>query len=374
MHVSEQKEIEQIISESRRILITTRGNPGFDEVASALAWYLWLKELKKERVDVVADIPDDVRNRFKFLPGFDDMKEVIQSAELFVIRINISKTKAKELSYDVIDDTMEVRIRPDGGRFTPQDISFKESTFTYDLIIVLGTPELQMLGSVFDDNRELFFHTPIINIDRASSNVRFGQVNAIYLTTTSLAELTYEFVKATMNRDIATCLLAGLIAATNSFQTPQVTPDTLRLASELIIAGASREDIVNHLFRTKDMDRLRLWGKVLSRLQQVDQRIVYSHLTHEDLGTIELNLQIMVDELVLASPDAHIVLFFYQKTGTETMVYVYGRANYDLPLLFQKYSPTGNRKQIRFMVGREAIETEREVLEHLKQQLRLITY
>ena len=65
---------------------------------------------------------------------------------------------------------------------------------------------------------------------------------------------------------MATALLAGMIAATNSFQSPQVTPQTLELASQLIVRGADRQKVIESLYRTKDIDTLKNWGKVLSRL------------------------------------------------------------------------------------------------------------
>ena len=372
MTVQEQKDIVRLVGGSARILVVTKENPGFDEVATALAWYLALQSQKKQRIDVVAVIPAGIANRFKFLPGFDTLKTNVQAVDSFFINIDVSKTKVKELSYNVQGSTLAIRLTPQGGNFSSKDVSFSQSTFAYDLVIVLGVPELSALGPMFDTGRELFFNTPIINIDRFASNVRFGQINAVYLTATSLAELSYPLLKDHLNKDIATCLLTGLIAATNSFQTPQVTPTTLQLASELIVAGASREEIVTKLFRTKDMNKLRVWGTVLSRLQLTDSRIVHSYLTKEETGGEDVDLQGLVDDLVLASPEAHIVLFFYSLEQARTLVYIYARENYDLPQLFQKYEPRGSRRQVTILLKKDAKETAKEIIDFTHQQSRLI--
>ncbi len=372
MVIRELTEIQNLLSGSQRILITAKENAGFDEVGSALAWLHWLKSKRKERVDVALQLTN--KNRFKFLPWFDQIREGVQAADYFVIQINVSKTKAQELSYDTQNDMLEIRIKPQAGNFSPRDVSFAQSSFAYDAIISLGAAELSALGPIFENNRELFFNTSIINIDRQSRNVRFGAVNAIYLTATSLAEISYACFGKQISREIATNLYTGLVFATNSFQSPHTTPDTLHLASELIVAGAAREDIVNHLYRTKDMDKLKVWGRILSKLMLVDKRIVYSDLTRDDIAGKDVDLIGLIDDLVLLSPEAHIVLFFFEATPSETDVYAYARENYDLLLLLNRYGTGGSPKQMRFSVKKNKADTEREVIAHLRKQLNLMSH
>lgn len=357
---------------AKRILIATKEHPDFDEVASALALCLFFATQKLERVDVVAPIAEERRNRFKFLPGFDTMRYAIAAADRFVIRLNLKETKAKELRYDVVGDSLEIHIKPEGGTFSAKDVSFSQSDFAYDLIFVIGAINLPGLGPVFENNRDLFFNTPVVNIDRRPANVRFGTVNVVYATATSIAEVVHEFVRQSVTKDIATCLLTGLISATNSFQSPQVTPDTLRFAGELLVAGAPREEIINHLYRTKDMEKLRLWGRVLARLRQFDTRIVYSRLTAEEGGAGEIDLPGLVDDLVLTNPEAHVVLFFYGAAPEETRVAAFARENYDLMVLLNAYAPKGDRAHASFTVAKPLEETEIEVLERVRNQLRLI--
>jgi len=369
MVIQEKSEIQKLLEGSRRVLIVTKDNPGFDEIGTALAWHEWLSRRNHEHVDVSFTAPN--RNRFKFMPGFDAASEVIRSADEFVIRVNVAKTKARELSYDVKGDVLEIIVKPEGGNFSSRDVSFAETKFGYDVIMTIGAAELSSIGKLFEDNRELFYGTPIINIDTKIRNTRYGQLNVVYATATSLAEITYACIDE-LTAATATNLLTGLIYATNSFQTPQVTPDTLKLAGDLIVAGAKRAEIVDHLFRTKDMDKLKVWGRVLSRLQQVEKKIVYSDLRSEDIEGKEIDLATLVDDLVLASPEADIVLFFFEKQDSATDVYVYGRENFDLPVLLQPFSPKGDRRHVLCALKTDRAEAERQVIAHLKDKLKLI--
>lgn len=369
MVVQEKEDILKLLTTSRRVLIVTKDNPSVDEVGASLAWREWLLKRNLERVDVCITMPN--RNKFKFLPGFDAVRETVSPAEEFIIEIDVSKTKAQELSYDVKDGVLQVKIKPEQGSFSPRDVSFAETKFSYDAILAVGVAELASIGPLFEEYRELFFNTPIVNIDRQLRNVRYGQIQAIYLTATSVSEITYACI-GEMTPTIATNLLAGLIAATHSFQSPQVTPDTLKLASDLIVAGGKREEIIDHLYRTKDMDRLRVWGKVLARMQQVDKRLVYSDIRQEDIEGRDIDLLTLVDDLVLASPEADIVLFFLEMSEQETRVYAYARENYDLPILLQRFNPHGTKRQVSFTRAADRAQAEREVVSALKEHLRLI--
>ena len=78
---------------------------------------------------------------------------------------------------------------------------------------------------------------------------------------------------------IAANLMAGVVGDTAMFQHPNATPRTLRVASELVAAGAPLADIARLLYRTKPNAQLRLFGSVLSRLETAaDGRLVWATL------------------------------------------------------------------------------------------------
>ena len=73
--------------------------------------------------------------------------------------------------------------------------------------------------------------------------------------------------------------MAGLVIDTANFQHPNTTPRTLRVASELLAAGAELPTIARRIYRTKPNAQLRLFGRVLARLEtSADGRLVWSVL------------------------------------------------------------------------------------------------
>ncbi len=143
----------------------------------------------------------------------------------------------------------------------------------YDLIVVGDSGDLGRVGRVAQEHAELFGRVPIMVIDHHASNVGFGAVD--WLDPTAAA--TCEMVALLLPRlglpmdaaggAIASDLMAGVVGDTAMFQHPNATPRTLRVASELVAAGAPLSDIARLLYRTKPNTQLRLFGSVLSRLE-----------------------------------------------------------------------------------------------------------
>ena len=82
---------------------------------------------------------------------------------------------------------------------------------------------------------------------------------------------------------LAANLMAGIVMDTATFAHPNATPRTLVVSAALVGAGAPLSDISRRLYRSKPDAQLRLFGRVLDRLETADDgRIVWSSLTEAD--------------------------------------------------------------------------------------------
>ena len=361
------EQVLDLVNGSKHILITTRHQADYDEVATALAWLAWLK-MKGKEVNIVLD--NDNLGRFDWLPESHHLTLCEHLPRKFTIKVKTDSFKLRELSYELKDDCIEIYLSPKEGRIGSPDISHQENSWSYDLIITLGSPDKNSLGKVFEEFREDIQKTPIINIDRRSDNSNFGQLNIIDLLATSLAEISYEFMKEDLDKTLAHYLLTGMISATQSFQTPRVTPKTLTIASELIVAGAPREEIVLCLYRNKDIDTLRTWGIMLSRLEQ-KQQLVYSYVTKTELNGKGVDWKALANELILASPTAVVACLFYEQSPEQTSVRVYAKENYDLLAMLEKLNPQGNRRYVEISLAKSRQQAIEEVVALLTEKLKL---
>lgn len=189
----------------------------------------------------------------------------------------------------------------------------------YDLIVVGDCGDLARVGTVLTRNPELFARVPIVNIDHHVSNTGFGAVDWIDARAAATCEMVTLLVAAlripidAADGAIAANLIAGVVIDTANFQHPNTTPRTLRVAAELVAAGAPLYDTARLLYRTKPNRQLALFGRVLSRLDDDrDGRLVWTTLESTDLsetGALPDEAEGLSDLLSQSASGALIILF-----------------------------------------------------------------
>jgi phosphoesterase RecJ-like protein len=85
---------------------------------------------------------------------------------------------------------------------------------------------------------------------------------------------------APVDAPTATALFVGLVGDTDWFRLPNVGPETLRLAGDLVEAGASPWDTHVRLSLSDDLAKLHLWGRAVETLHTaLDGRVAVLHVT-----------------------------------------------------------------------------------------------
>ncbi len=154
-----------------------------------------------------------------------------------------------------------------------------------DTFLALDCGAADRLGAVESQARAC---RTLINVDHHPGNDAFGQLNIVVTTASSTAELVAWLLRdlgVQFDRDIATCLYAGIVTDTGRFQYANSTPDTLRLAADLLACGVDAPAIAQEVFESSPFGYLKLVGHVLERAKLFeDERFVYSWITLADLG------------------------------------------------------------------------------------------
>ena len=317
-----QKNIIDLIKRSSKILVLPSSPPDGDSLGSAIALYLALKKINKE---VTVLCSDPVPEAYEFLPNIQVIGDKLTSSNDFIITLDCRRNKVATIKSAVENDKINIIITPKDGQISEQDISFTKGKVEYDLIITVDTAELSQLRDIYERNVELFNQIPVINIDHHVSNTHFGKINYVDVMASSATELILPLIeemgkeeeKELMDEDIATLLLTGIITDTGSFQNANTTPRSFEYASELIAYGARQQEIIQYIYKTKQLSQLKLWGRVLSKIQTDSQhRIVWSTVSKQDFrdtGSIEDETGDIIDELMTNAPGAEIVLLIKEK-------------------------------------------------------------
>jgi phosphoesterase RecJ-like protein len=324
MELTPKQQTTQAITAAQKILVLTHVNPDGDALGSLIALYLVLKKLGKE---VTAVAPENIPGAFSFLPNLTDLAKSFSGTKDFIITIDTSRTKVDRLGYKHYpeENKLNIVITPLAGTFRNEDVSFSYGAFKFDLIIVLDSPDLDRLGPLYDGQSSLFYETPVINIDHHAGNDFFGKINWVDLTATSTAEILVSLIESLarerplIDEDIATALLTGIITDTGSFQNANTTPKSLTVAAQLVAAGGRQQEIIRHIFKTKPLSTLKLWGRILESVRlDATGKFVWAKISRADFlasGAQETETSGVIDELLKSAPGIDFVLLLSEKTG-----------------------------------------------------------
>lgn len=218
MNYKESPEILEEIKKAKKILVNCHRGPDSDSVGSATALSKVLGKMDKE---VTIICPSDIPEDLKFL-GTEKIKRV------------------------------------DFSNFSFDD---------YDLFLALDSSSFSMVTGIKEIAKPKI---EIIVIDHHFSNEGFGKINLIDSKITSTGELLYRIFQdwdISISKDVAQCLLTGIIGDTGSFQYQNVGEKTLRAAAGLIALGADKDEIIKNIYRNIDFRELKLWGKFIENME-----------------------------------------------------------------------------------------------------------
>jgi phosphoesterase RecJ-like protein len=152
-----------------------------------------------------------------------------------------------------------------------EDVTEGPVSAPFDLLVILDCSDPDRIGSVVSLERRTT--VPILNIDHHVTNLGFGQVDLVDTEAASTSHILYHLLRhlaIPIDERIATCLLTGLVTDTRGFRTANVTAEVLRIATELVEAGAPLGTITRHGLDRRPLTVLQLWGIGLDRLKLED--------------------------------------------------------------------------------------------------------
>ena len=156
-----------------------------------------------------------------------------------------------------------------------------------DLAVVCDAATLERVGRVRVDHAEWFDRARLVNVDHHVTNSQFGQVNLVdpaAAATCQVIAAALPHVGVELDVELATALLTGIVRDSQGFSDPSTAGETLRIAADLVEAGAPIALIHRRVLAELPYATLALWGRMLNTMgQRRDGRIVYTTLTQEML-------------------------------------------------------------------------------------------
>lgn len=287
MSLTLSQQFHDLLKKTDSPLLILPSYPTRDAIASAFALALFLKNNGKT-VTLASEHIDARREELSFLIQPDNVVTSITGARDFVLAFDTSRNKILSVRTEKSDDEVRVFLTPENGSIDPRDFSFIPAKFKFDLAIIIGSPDKESLGKIYEENPDIFYEIPIINIDNHPENELFGQINLVDITASSNAEILAETLEHDdsqfFTETVGESLLTGIITATDSFQKRNTTPKALKIASHLMDKGADQQKIIRALYKTQPLHLLKLWGRVMAQSKWDEElKLIWAFISIEDL-------------------------------------------------------------------------------------------
>lgn len=199
-----------------------------------------------------------------------------------------------------IDRIGEIRTEPD------DDVSF-------DLFVTCDVSALNRLALV----REAFDKAEkTVCIDHHATNGGFADINHVEGEISSCCEVMYGlFDSEKIDRSIAAAIYTGMIHDTGVFQYSSTTPETMRIAGELMKTGFEFSKIIDHSFYEKTYIQNQVMGRVLAESIMLQHgKFIVGYLRRKDMdfyGVDGKDLDGIVSQLRLTR-GVEVAMFLYE--------------------------------------------------------------
>lgn len=309
------------IKKAENIVILTHETPDGDAIGSSLAMKGALKKLGKNADVIIREVP----KIFKFLPESEEIKK---------------------------------------------DTDIKK----YDLAISLDCADFKRLvGNEYFENAK-----QTIVIDHHGSNKMYGDINFVNPVSPACCQILigmFQYFDITIDKEIGTCILTGIITDTGGFRYSGVTAETFEFTAELLEKGVNVSDIYKRVLETKTKANFELMKRTIYRMEFLeDGKVTFTYITNKDLADVNAGIGDH-EGLVEIGRDiegVEVSIFIRQKDDDENTYKVSMRSNEyvnvsDVCLMF---GGGGHEKAAGATVQGNVDQVKQKILKELKKVLK----
>ncbi|MBI3109690.1 hypothetical protein HYZ06_01475 [Candidatus Daviesbacteria bacterium] len=241
-------ELKNLLPSAKNILIALPVGADTDRLAAALSLFLIFEAQGKE-VSVVCE--DSMRVAQAHLFGVDHVQKTLPQTEGGNLTLTLEGVAASDGTVPALEKldwyaennnlNLVFHVLP-GQTFQPARIVPRYQGSGFDLIFVIGAANLDSLGSIYRQNAQGYSGVHIVNIDN-QNNTGFGSTNVVDTQASSVGEMVVNLILdlgLTMDADVASNLLSGIFASTDSLTNPKVNADTYMAVAQCLRVGGRK--------------------------------------------------------------------------------------------------------------------------------------
>ena len=253
---SAKQQVIQKIKENTNILVTVSRDPSVDELSAALGLTLFLNELGKHATAVFSGkIPPAIN----FLEPDKTFEDTADSLRDFIIALD--KEKADHLRYKIVDDAVvKIFITPYRTTITEADLEFSQGDYNIELVLALNVEDSNHLDEALTAHGKILHSADVVTVTARDIKSSLGAIDWHERNASGVSEMLLELVdelktvKATLDEQMASAFMTGIVAVTNRFSNNLTSPRVMTAAADLMAAGANQQLIAAKLVEAEELE------------------------------------------------------------------------------------------------------------------------
>ena len=250
------------------------------------------------------------------------------------------------------------------------EIKTEADDSVFDLFItcdVSARDRLALAGALFEKAKKT------VCIDHHVSNPGFADVNHVHGEISSASEVLYKLLdKEKINLDIATAIYTGMIHDTGVFQYSSTSPDTMRIAGDLMEKGVDFSNIIDESFYQKSYIQNQVMGRVLAEsIMLLDGKCIVGYMKLRDMdfyGVKPSDLDGIVSQLRLTK-GVEVAMFIYEHESQVFKVSLRSNGAVDVSKIASYFGGGGHVKAAGCDLAGSMYDVINNISEQIEKQL-----
>ncbi len=245
-----------------------------------------------------------------------------------------------------------------------------ESTLVPDLMIALDCADKDRLGigmTVYDRALDT------ICIDHHETNLGFAKTNIIDGSSSSTCEVLYGLLDdALIDREVAECLYMGIIHDTGVFKYSCTSPQTMRVAANLMEKGVDTCGIIDDTFYARTYLQAQILGRqLMESTVMMDGRVIFAVLPlkiKQLYGVNDQDIDGIAEQLRLTK-GIECAIFIHEKTPHEFKVSMRSKEIVDVSTVATKFGGGGHKRAAGCTIFGNAYDVINNIALSIEKQL-----
>jgi len=313
----------------------------------------------------MSDLFKDIKGSSNLITGhINPDGDALGSALAFKLILD-SKGVDSDVSFDMKGNV------PSNLNHLPIDLIIDKPKENYDSVYVFDCGNSERLG----DLEGLALSSERVIVVDHHINPSFGDIQIIDSKAASTTQVLYREIISSnidIDKNIANCLMTGLITDTGRFQYSNTDNEVFEIASKLMLCGAELTSISDNIYGSIPINAIKLQSEVLNRIElHEEEELVVSYVLQEDY--LKYNIEssetdFLIDSIRLVK-ESNIALLLKEQKDKSFKGSLRSRNELDVQQVASIFGGGGHKAASGFSTNLSMNEIKNKVKNAIKSQI-----